>query len=266
MFGDICAVTVVYGVNFELSYETPPFSETRFALEVRPIIGVRNKEWEFIVNPIIDVGFGSQGETDFLPAARLARNLGEDRFIGLEYYSDLGRIGNFLPLQEQRHQIFAVTDFKLGVFDIDLGIGYGLTPGSDRRADILFRLLAGGVEAIALTIDVDRRLSSYGVGFDNTRFAEQADYPRASTPPANWQKRNLAPPAAPPPSRARGDDQVSERGAVMQLSNRGAVEADPLARQRPVDLDAPAQRLHPASELAKKKSRAASSAAPLACC
>jgi hypothetical protein len=28
--------------------------------------------------------------------------------------------------------LFAVTDFKLGKFDIDLGMGYGLTPGSDR--------------------------------------------------------------------------------------------------------------------------------------
>ena len=50
----------------------------------------------------------------------------------------------------------------------------------------------------------------------------------------------------------------------MQLSNRGAVESDPLARQRPVDLDAERDRLHPASELAKKKFRAASSAALLA--
>ena len=40
-----------------------------------------------------------------------------------------------------------------------------------RRADMLSHLFAGGVEAIALTIDVDRPLSSYGVGFDNTRFA-----------------------------------------------------------------------------------------------
>jgi hypothetical protein len=121
-----------YGVNFEFSYETPPFSQTRYALEIRPIIGIRNADWEFIVNPIVDVGFGVLGEVDFLPAARLARNLGNDRFIGIEYYSDLGQIGNFLPLQEQRHQLFAVTDFKLGVFDINLGIGYGLTPGSDR--------------------------------------------------------------------------------------------------------------------------------------
>jgi hypothetical protein len=121
-----------YGVNFELSYETPAFSQTRYALEIRPIIGVRNNDWEFIVNPIVDVGFGALGEADFLPAARLARNLGDDRFLGVEYYNDLGKIGDFLPLQQQRQQIFGVTDFKLGVFDVELGLGYGLTSGSDR--------------------------------------------------------------------------------------------------------------------------------------
>jgi hypothetical protein len=121
-----------YGVNLELSYETPPFSQTRYALEIRPIVGVRNSEWEFIMNPIVDIGLGALGEADFLPAARLARNLGQDRFIGVEYYTDLGKIGDFLPFEQQQHLLFGVTDFKLGVFDIELGLGYGLTSGSDR--------------------------------------------------------------------------------------------------------------------------------------
>lgn len=121
-----------YGVNFELGYETPRFSQTHYGLEIRPIIGVRNKEWELIVNPIIDIGIGTLGEADFAPAARLARNLGDDRFVGLEYYADFGRIGNFLPISQQSHQLFAVSDFKLGVFDVELGIGSGLTSGSDR--------------------------------------------------------------------------------------------------------------------------------------
>ncbi|MGA7323553.1 MAG: hypothetical protein WBX25_03480 [Rhodomicrobium sp.] len=120
-----------YGVNFELGYELPQFSLTRWALEIRPIIGVRNSEWELIANPIVDVSFGEAGEADFAPALRLARKLGEDQFIGLEYYADFGRIGDFLPLREQSHQLFAVTDFKLDKVDVELGIGHGFTPGSD---------------------------------------------------------------------------------------------------------------------------------------
>ncbi|MGB6543158.1 MAG: hypothetical protein WBF03_20050 [Xanthobacteraceae bacterium] len=120
-----------YGVNFELGYEMPQFSLARWGLEIRPIIGVRNAQWEFIVNPIVDISFGDAGEADFAPALRLARNLGDDRFIGLEYYADFGKIGNFLPLREQSQQLYAVTDFKVGKVDVELGLGYGFTPGSD---------------------------------------------------------------------------------------------------------------------------------------
>jgi hypothetical protein len=123
---------IFYGVNFELSNTTPKFSQSRFGLEIRPIIGVRNADWEFIVNPIVDVSFGKYGEADFTPAARVARNLGDDLFVGLEYYADFGEIGNFAKLADQQHTLFAVTDFKLGVFDVDFGVGYGFTPGSDR--------------------------------------------------------------------------------------------------------------------------------------
>jgi hypothetical protein len=119
----------VYGVNFELSYELPSFSPTPWELEIRPIIGVRNSDWEFIVNPIVDVSLNSTGEADFAPAVRLARNLGNDRYIGLEYYGDFGRIGDFLPLQQQSQELFAVTDFKVSKFDVERGAGYGFTPG-----------------------------------------------------------------------------------------------------------------------------------------
>ncbi|HLX18138.1 MAG TPA: hypothetical protein VKS24_23355 [Bradyrhizobium sp.] len=121
-----------YGVNLEFSNTTPKFAQTRFVLEVRPIIGTRNAEWEFIVNPIVDAGFGKLGELDFLPAARLARKLDKDSYLGLEYYSDYGEVGNFPKLADQQHTLFLVTDFKLGVFDVDFGVGYGLTPSSDR--------------------------------------------------------------------------------------------------------------------------------------
>jgi hypothetical protein len=58
------------------------------------------------------------GEADFAPAARLARNLGNDRFVGLEYYSFYGKIGNILPLQQQYQELYVVTDFKLKDVDV----------------------------------------------------------------------------------------------------------------------------------------------------
>jgi hypothetical protein len=120
-----------YGINFEYDFTTPPFSPTRFGMEVRPIIGWRNPQWEFIVNPIMDFAFGAGGDMTFAPNARLARKLGEDFFIGVEYYSDLGAPGSFPSFQNQSHQLYAVTDFKVGELDVDIGVGYGFTQGSD---------------------------------------------------------------------------------------------------------------------------------------
>lgn len=124
--------TFFYGVNLEFSYAMPRFSETRFGLEIRPVIGIRNAEWELIVNPIVGIGFGRKGEADFTPAARVARKLDADLYAGLEYYADLGAIGNLKSLSGQQHTLFAVTDFKLGDFGVNFGLGVGLTPASDR--------------------------------------------------------------------------------------------------------------------------------------
>ena len=121
-----------YGLNFEYDYTTPPFSQTRFAMEIRPIIGWRNPNWEFIINPIFDVGFGRLGDVDFAPAARLARTFSDDLAFGLEYYADFnGAPGSFASFNQQQHNLYAVTDFKVGVIDVDFGLGYGLTPGSN---------------------------------------------------------------------------------------------------------------------------------------
>jgi hypothetical protein len=123
---------VFYGVNFEFSYTTPPFSQARYGLEIRPIFGVRNDGWEFIVNPIVDASFGRFGEVGFAPAARVARKLDQDLAVGLEYYADFGQFGHFGKWDDQSHTLFAVTDFKLGDFGVNFGVGYGLTPASDR--------------------------------------------------------------------------------------------------------------------------------------
>ena len=79
-------------------------AQTRFAMEICPIIGVRNADWEFIVNPIVDIGFGKYGQADFFaPAARVARRIGPELSVGLEYYADFGQIGNFASIADQQH-------------------------------------------------------------------------------------------------------------------------------------------------------------------
>ena len=62
-----------------------------------------------------------------------------------------------------------------------------------RRADSIFFLaFAGGAEAEAIdrSIDVDRPLSSYGVGFDNTRFAAALRLVASSARAPPWRQRH----------------------------------------------------------------------------
>jgi hypothetical protein len=129
-----------YGVNFEVSYAMPQFSETRWNLEIRPIVGWRKGDYEFIINPIVDLGFGQNGGAEFVPAARFARKLGENLAVGVEYYTDLGPLQSWLPFNEQQHNVYAVVDFKIGRFDVNAGVGYGLTPGSDR---LMYKMIIG---------------------------------------------------------------------------------------------------------------------------
>jgi hypothetical protein len=129
-----------YGVNFEISYAMPQFSDAQWNLEIRPIVGWRKGDYEFIINPIVDMGFGQNGDTIFAPAARFARNLGENLAVGLEYYTDLGPLRNSSTFNEQQHNLYAVVDFKIGRFDVNAGVGYGLTPGSDR---LMYKMIIG---------------------------------------------------------------------------------------------------------------------------
>jgi hypothetical protein len=129
-----------YGINFEFGHSMPQFSQTKTDIEIRPVIGVRNADYEFIINPIIDIGVGKRGEAHFAPAVRLARKISKDTFFGVEYYGDLGRIGHFDKPSQQQHSLFAVADFKIGSFDVDVGVGRGLTKASD---PLVFKLILG---------------------------------------------------------------------------------------------------------------------------
>src|SRR5260370_3321173 len=108
------------------------FLDTRCFIEMRQIFRWRKGDYEFIINPIVDFGIGRSGGGDLAQAARFARNAGENFAVGFEYYTDFGRPQDRLPFNEQQHNLYAVVDFKIGRFDVNAGVGYGLTHGSDR--------------------------------------------------------------------------------------------------------------------------------------
>ena len=118
------------GVNGELAFVQYRFEEARRTAELRPIIGWRNADWLVSFNPIIETNLAGpqKGVLTFSPAAKLARSIGHERAVGVEYYADMGRLSHFSPQSQQSHQLFVVLDTK----DLNFGIGRGLNGASDR--------------------------------------------------------------------------------------------------------------------------------------
>ena len=121
-----------YGVNFEFSNETPKFAQTRFAMEIRPIIGWHFKRFDLIFNPIIDTAYDGFGNLEFVPAVRVAFNVAPKWQVAVEHYANYGHFKDFYSKEEQSHNIYAVVDHDGKTWDFEFGVGFGLTDASDK--------------------------------------------------------------------------------------------------------------------------------------
>jgi hypothetical protein len=122
-----------YGVNFEFSYNASYWEQNRFTSEIRPIIGWHLHPVDIILNPILDNSWtGGFQNLDFAPETRIAYNFSPKYAIAAEEYADLGRLRQFYSLSDQSHQLFGVFDHKSKVLDMEAGVGFGLTPASDK--------------------------------------------------------------------------------------------------------------------------------------
>jgi hypothetical protein len=124
------------GLNGELAYVEEKFVQARKTLELRPILGWRGGKWLAAVNPTLgmDLAGDEQGVATFHPSAKLSRDIGATRALGVEYYADFGRLSHFAPRDEQEHTLYLVLDTEpAGRWPgLNFGIGRGLTSVTDR--------------------------------------------------------------------------------------------------------------------------------------
>ncbi len=125
-----------YGVNFEFSVNARYWEDRRITSEIRPIVGVHLHPWDFIYNPIVDTDYtGGLGNLQYNPAGRIAYNLNDHWALAVEEYDGFGPLRHFVPSGQQFHEIWGVMDHSSSRFlglDVEAGIGFGLTPGSDK--------------------------------------------------------------------------------------------------------------------------------------
>ena len=122
-----------YGANFEFSYNARHWDPNRFTSEIRPIIGWHLPPWDIIINPILDNSWmGGFKSLDFAPASRLAYNLSPKWALAAEEYDDVGPLRQFYSASNQSHQLYAVFDHTSEIVNVEAGIGFGVTSGSDK--------------------------------------------------------------------------------------------------------------------------------------
>ena len=123
-----------WGLNGELGYSAPRVAESRYALELRPIIGYRDQRWLVSFNPILDTDLSANvsREPKFEPALKVARKTAEGVYAGFEYYGEYGPVHHLLAASERAHYLYAAVDMELKGYDFNFGIGHGMENASDQ--------------------------------------------------------------------------------------------------------------------------------------
>lgn len=137
--------TFFYGANFELTYYDSRISESRYTGEVRGIVGTRQGDWRFTLNPILNQALSSNPggrHVDLDVFGQVMRELGGDVAVGFEHYSSLGPVRNtvFGPASDQIS--YLVAEFKTkNHFEFHVGVGHGWTAGANDKR--VFKALIG---------------------------------------------------------------------------------------------------------------------------
>ena len=122
------------GVNFEIGKTSQRVSQVPWNAELKGIYGYRAGPWTFAVNPNFDwtMSGWASGSVSLNIDSKVAYQTGSDYQVGFETYNALGPLRDLGHLSQLSQTLFAVIDTKLGNFDLNAGIGHGLTDASDR--------------------------------------------------------------------------------------------------------------------------------------
>jgi hypothetical protein len=123
--------TFFYGINFEFSFNTRHWDQSKYSQEMRPIVGWRAGRWDFIVNPILDNSWKGLSRLDFAPESRIDYNVTKIWQVAVEEYDDFGEIRDFNEFVPRTHQIFGVVDFNGQPINVEVGAGVGLNRYTD---------------------------------------------------------------------------------------------------------------------------------------
>jgi hypothetical protein len=119
----------------EIGYQRRRFSPDTWTWEMRPIIDKQIGRWYLDFNPTFDRSFHGESVHQgfvFSPNVKISYDFTKKITGGLEYYGSLGPATDFVPINQQQHQIFPALDLNLSPnLEVNFGLGVGLSGATD---------------------------------------------------------------------------------------------------------------------------------------
>jgi len=121
-----------WGVNLEVGRSDLAIAEQPWNYELKGIWGLRRGAWLVAANVDVDASLSAHGgPAELAVDFKVARDVGHDTQLGLETYSELGPLRAPGSIGDRSHRLYAVLDRDCGSFDLEVGIGRGLTSAAD---------------------------------------------------------------------------------------------------------------------------------------
>lgn len=123
---------VFYGLNVEIGRSDIAVAERRWNIEVKEILGVRSEHWLAAVNVNEDTSvFPRHGAATLDIDTKLGWRADAKTQYGIELYNEVGSLRHLGYVHESSEMLYGVVDTELSGIDLNVGIGRGLTAGSD---------------------------------------------------------------------------------------------------------------------------------------
>jgi hypothetical protein len=123
---------IFYGLNVEIGRSGIAVAERPWNIEVKEIVGVRSEHWLAAVNLNEDTSVSPRhGAAALEVDTKLGWRADPKMQFGVELYNEIGSLAHLGYVHESSEMLYGVLDTELGSVDLNLGIGRGLTAGSD---------------------------------------------------------------------------------------------------------------------------------------
>jgi hypothetical protein len=129
-----------WGLNLEVGKTSLRVNEYPWNLELKGICGWRTQHWLLAANLNIDRSLARDDAATAELDTKVARDVSPSTQLGFEFYSELGRVTDPGPLSAFSQTIYAVVDTELAGFEINAGLGWGLTAAADHA---VIKLIVG---------------------------------------------------------------------------------------------------------------------------